>query len=67
MEDRIRELEAEISRAEAVIARCETALQNFVSAEESQSQSEELDRNKTAHATFLAEWEELSQSLQAAE
>ncbi len=67
MEDRIRELEAEISRAEAVIARCETALQNFVSAEESQSQSEELDRHKTAHAAFLAEWEELSQSLQAAE
>ncbi len=67
MEDRIRELEAEISRAEALIARCETALQNFVSAEESQSQSEELDRNKTAHAAFLAEWEELSQSLQSAE
>ena len=37
MEDRIRELEAEISRAEAVIAQCETALQNFVSAEESQT------------------------------
>src|ERR1700678_3892430 len=42
MEDRIRELEAEINRAEAVIAQCETALQNFVSAEESQSQYEEL-------------------------
>ncbi|MFZ0198914.1 MAG: ABC-F family ATP-binding cassette domain-containing protein [Candidatus Sulfotelmatobacter sp.] len=67
MEDRIRELEAEISRAEAVIARCETALQSFVSAEESQTQSQELDRNKTAHAAFLAEWEELSQSLQQAE
>ncbi|MGB8734306.1 MAG: ABC-F family ATP-binding cassette domain-containing protein, partial [Candidatus Sulfotelmatobacter sp.] len=39
MEDRIRELEAEINRAEAAIAQCETALQNFVSAEESQSQS----------------------------
>ncbi len=67
MEDRIRELEAEISRAEAVIARCETALQSFVSAEESQTKSQELDRNKTAHAAFLAEWEELSQSLQQAE
>jgi ATP-binding cassette subfamily F protein 3 len=67
MEDRIRALEAEISRAEAVIARCETALQNFVSAEESQNQSEELHRHKTAHAAFLAEWEELSQSLQEAD
>ena len=67
MEDRIRELEAEISRAEAVIARCETALQNFVSAEESQSQSQELDRHKTAHAAFLKEWEELSQSLQVSD
>jgi ATP-binding cassette subfamily F protein 3 len=67
MEDRIRALEAEISRAEAMIARCETALQNFVSAEQSQSQSEELHRHKTAHAAFLAEWEELSQSLQEAD
>ena len=64
MEDRIRELEAEINRAEAAIAQCETALQNFVSAEESQSQSEELDRRKAAHGAFLSEWEELSQSLQ---
>ena len=64
MEDRIRELEAEINRAETAIAQCETALQNFVSAEESQSQSEELDRRKAAHGAFLAEWEELSQSLQ---
>jgi len=67
MEDRIRALEAEISRAEAMIARCETALQNFVSAEQSQSHSEELHRHKTAHAASLAEWEELSQSLQEAD
>jgi ATP-binding cassette subfamily F protein 3 len=67
MEDRIRELEAEISRAETRIAQCETALQDFVSAEESQRQSEELDRNKAAHAAFIKEWEELSQSLQEAD
>jgi ATP-binding cassette, subfamily F, member 3 len=67
MEDRIRELEAEISRAETVIAKCETALQDFVSAEESQRQSQELDQNKAAHAAFLKEWEELSQSLQEAD
>jgi ATP-binding cassette subfamily F protein 3 len=63
IEDRIRELEAEISRAETLIAQCETALQDFVSAEESHRQSQELDRHKAAHAAFLKEWEELSQSL----
>jgi ATP-binding cassette subfamily F protein 3 len=64
MEERIRELEAEISRSEAMIAKCETALQDFVSADESQRQAEELDRQKAAHAAFLKEWEELSESLQ---
>ncbi len=64
MEDRIHDLEAKISRAETLIAQCETALQDFVSAEESQRQSQELDRQKTAHAAFIKEWENLSQSLQ---
>ncbi|MGD0162624.1 MAG: ABC-F family ATP-binding cassette domain-containing protein [Candidatus Sulfotelmatobacter sp.] len=67
MEDRIRELEAEISRAETMIARCETALQDYVSADESQHQSQQLDQQKAAHAAFLKEWEELSQSLQEAD
>jgi ATP-binding cassette, subfamily F, member 3 len=64
MEDRIHELEAEISRAETSIARCETALQDFVSADESQRQSQELDQQRAAHAAFIKEWEELSESLQ---
>jgi ATP-binding cassette subfamily F protein 3 len=64
MEDRVRELEGEISRAESSIARCETDLQNFVSADESQRQSEELDRLKASHAALLKEWEDLSGSLQ---
>jgi hypothetical protein len=64
IEDRIRELEAGISRAEDAIEQCETALQNFVSAEESQNQTEDLNRQKSAHAAYLTEWEELSQSLQ---
>ncbi|MGB0106810.1 MAG: ATP-binding cassette domain-containing protein, partial [Candidatus Sulfotelmatobacter sp.] len=67
MEDRIRELEGEISRAETAIAQCEAALQDFVSAEESQRQAEELNRHKAAHAGFLKEWEEVSQSLQEAD
>src|SRR6266404_4018174 len=56
IEDRIRELEAGISRAETVIAQCETALQDFVSADESQRQSQQLDQQKTAHAALIKEW-----------
>src|SRR5208282_4890808 len=67
MEDRIRELEGEISRAETAIAQSETALQDFVSAGESQRQSQELVQRKAAHAALIGEWEELSQSLQAAD
>jgi hypothetical protein len=47
-----------------LIEQYETALQDFVSAEESQRQSRELERQKTAHAAFIKEWESLSQSLQ---
>ncbi len=64
MEDRVRELEGEISRTESSIALCETELQNFVSADESQRQSEELAHLKASHSALLKEWEELSQSLQ---
>ena len=67
IEDRIRELEGEISRAETLITQWETSLQDFVSADESQRQAEELRQHKAAHATFLKEWEELSQSLQQAD
>jgi len=64
MEDRIHALEAEISRTETVIAQCETALQGFVSADESQRQSQELDQQKSTHASLIKEWEDLSESLQ---
>jgi ATP-binding cassette subfamily F protein 3 len=64
MEDRVHELEAEISHAEAAIAQCETALQNFVSSDENQRQSQELDQHKAAHAALIKEWEELGQALQ---
>jgi hypothetical protein len=57
-------LEAEISHAEAAIAQCETALQNFVSSDENQRQSQELDQHKAAHAALIKEWEELGQALQ---
>ncbi|HLQ51893.1 MAG TPA: hypothetical protein VK129_10375, partial [Terriglobales bacterium] len=67
MEDRIHELEAEINRAETVIARCETAMQEFVSADESQRQSQALGQHKAIQAALLKEWEELSQFLQEAD
>jgi ATP-binding cassette, subfamily F, member 3 len=63
MEDRIHELEEEISRVESAIAHCETDLQNFVSAEESQRQSQELDQHKASHAALMKEWEEFAQGL----
>jgi ATP-binding cassette subfamily F protein 3 len=64
MEDRIHELEEKISRTESVIEHLEAALQNFVSAEESQRQSQELERSKVTHAALIAEWEEVSGALQ---
>jgi exonuclease VII small subunit len=64
MEDRVHDLEEEISRTEDNIARLETALQSFVSAEESQRQSQELDQHKASHAALLKEWEELAETLQ---
>ena len=63
MEDRVHELEEEISRVESAIVRLETTLQNFVSAEESQRQSQELDQKKASHAALIKEWEEFSEEL----
>jgi ATP-binding cassette, subfamily F, member 3 len=67
IEDRIHELEEKISRAEDEIARLETALQSYVSAEESQRQSQDLDHHKGSHAAMIEEWEGLSEELQESE
>ena len=63
IEDRVAELEAGISHTEDEIARLETALQSFVSAEESQRQSQELENHKASHAAMIREWEDLSELL----
>ncbi len=63
MEDRVHELERNISGVEAAIADLETAMQNFVSADESQRQLQELDRHKASYAALMKEWEEFSQEL----
>jgi len=64
MEDRLHEIEEEIARAETAIALCETELQSFVSAEQTQRQTQELANHKTALLKLMKEWEELSGTLQ---
>jgi ATP-binding cassette subfamily F protein 3 len=65
MEDRVKELEQEINRAETSIADCETALQNFVSAEETARLVQQLEQKRQQLKTCMFEWEELAQSLEA--
>ena len=67
MEDRLAEIEQKISDTEDEIARLETALQSFVSSEETQRQSQELDQRKANHAHLLEEWEGLSHELELSE
>jgi ATP-binding cassette, subfamily F, member 3 len=67
MEDRVAELEGQIETVEENISRLEAALQNFVSAEETQRQSQELEQQKASHATLVHDWEEMSQELEISE
>jgi ATP-binding cassette subfamily F protein 3 len=64
MEERCQDLEEEVARVEAVIAHCEAALQNFVSAEETQRLSQELKTRRSQLDALMEEWEELAQALQ---
>jgi ATP-binding cassette subfamily F protein 3 len=65
MQDRCHNLEEEIARLEAAIALTETALQNFVSVEETQRQTGELEQAKSDLEQRMAEWEDLAQTLAA--
>ena len=67
MKDRCQELEEEIVRLEAAVAQAETALQNFVSADETQRQTQILDRSKSELESCMTEWEELAQALEELE
>src|SRR6266853_3889388 len=66
MEDRLHEIEEEIARAEAAIEVSEMLLQSFVSAEETQRQTQELVRWKIDLQSLMKEWEELSSALETA-
>src|SRR5260221_248906 len=65
MKERLQEVEEEITRLEAAIAAAETALQNFVSAEETRAQTELLDRCRTELRQRMSEWEEMSIALES--
>ncbi|MBZ5533393.1 MAG: ABC-F family ATP-binding cassette domain-containing protein [Acidobacteriia bacterium] len=67
MRERCNELEEEIARLETAIALAETALQNFVSAEETQRQTDLLNRSRSEMEQRMAEWEELAAALESAD
>jgi len=65
MEQRREQLEESIAGAEHDIAACEQALQVFVSAEESQRQTNLLEQRRRELAEMMEEWEEVSKALEA--
>jgi ATP-binding cassette, subfamily F, member 3 len=67
MRERVAELEEEIARLEAVIAQAESGLQSFVSVEETQRQTDLLNRSKAELQQSTTEWEDLAATLEALE
>ena len=63
MEDRVREVEREIAKTEDTVGQIEIHLQTFVSAEETQRLSGDLERLKEQLQSLMKEWEELSEAL----
>ncbi len=66
LEDRLAALEAESTKLESEIADLETALQSFVSQEETMRQSGELDSRRNLLDQVLSEWEQVSMQLEEA-
>ncbi len=64
LEDRLHHAEQEIPRLESAIAATESRLGNFTSAEQSQKDAAELEQLRAQRTTLLAEWEELSLTLE---
>jgi ATP-binding cassette, subfamily F, member 3 len=63
MQDRQQEVEAEIARLEQGIAQCELELQSYVSAEDTQHQTDLLAQYRSQLAEKMEDWEELSNAL----
>ena len=66
MEDRLHEVEGEISETESAIEQIEVQLQSFVSVEETQRLTQELANHKSDLKNLMSEWEELSGTLETA-
>ena len=64
MKERLKEVEEEVARLEAAIALAETALQSFVNVEETQRQTDLLNRSREELEQRLAEWEDLAGALE---
>ncbi len=64
MQDRCNTLEEEIPRMEAAIETTEQQMGQFVSAEQYQMQTSQLDALRAEHAALLTEWEELMMQLE---
>ena len=65
MRERLVEVEEEIARLEAAITTAETALQNFVSVEETQRQTDLLERSREELQQRMSEWEEMTTVLES--
>ena len=65
MEERCSELERAIEATERKIAECESGLANFISVEETQRQTTELEDGRRRLQGLMREWEEVSEFLQA--
>ena len=61
LQERTRELEAQIAALEAEIASDEESLANFVSAEETMRLSTQVEKRRAALSALLSEWEAISQ------
>ena len=64
LEDRLHHAEAEIPRLESAISAAEERLGNFTSADQSQRDAAELESLRAKRTSLLAEWEELSLTLE---
>ena len=65
MQDRHQQVEEGIARLEHGIAQCERELQSYVSAEETQRQTDLLAQYRAEVAQKMEDWEELSNALEA--
>ena len=63
MEDRLRELEGEISETESAIEQIEIQMQSFVSADATLRHTQEIANHKSDLKKLMNEWEELSKVL----